>query len=153
MSSLLNILEYELKEGQLIGYAVYNQRLLTFDPVEPIPFETTTWSLKLTRSETRWHAGIFGTEITAQFEGDQLSGSAGCNTYTATVDKRGNKLTISNVTVTEKSCPEPEGIMTQEAEYLTLLQSVGSMTQVGGLLELADGEDQPMLLFGIKESD
>jgi heat shock protein HslJ/sporulation protein YlmC with PRC-barrel domain len=153
ISSLQNILEYELKDDKLIGYAVMNQRLLTFVPAEPVPFETTTWALRFFNNDTRWYPGLLEVEITAQFEGDQVSGSAGCNTYTATVERNGDQLTISNLTVTEKSCTEPEGIMSQEEEYLSLLQSTGSMTQVGGALQLEDGREQPLLLFGIKREE
>jgi heat shock protein HslJ/sporulation protein YlmC with PRC-barrel domain len=150
LTSLLNLMEYELKDDKLIGYTVMNQRLMTFVPAEPVPFETTTWALQLFHNETRWYPGLFGIEITAQFEGDQVSGSAGCNTYQATVDREGDSLTISNLTVTDKSCTEPEGIMSQEEEYLSLLQTVGSMVQVDGMLLLADVQDQPVLFFGAK---
>jgi hypothetical protein len=40
--------------------------------------------------------------------------------------------------------------MSQEEEYLSLLQTVGSMVQVDGMLLLADVQDQPVLFFGAK---
>jgi heat shock protein HslJ/sporulation protein YlmC with PRC-barrel domain len=153
LSSLLNILEYELKDDKLIGYTVLNQRLLTFVPADPIPFETTTWALKFLSNDTSSYSTIIGVEITAQFEGDQVSGSAGCNTYTATVARKDNKLSISSLTVTEKSCTEPEGIMSQEEEYLSLLQTTDSMIQIGGALQLADVRNQARLLFGVKNPE
>jgi heat shock protein HslJ len=151
ITSLLNVTEYDLLDGKLIAYTVMNQRLLTFVPAQPVPFETTTWALKILRSETRWYPTILGTEITARFEGNQVSGSAGCNTYTATFERTDDKLTISDLTVTEMACTEPEGIMDQEEVYLSLLQTTDSMVQLDGMLPLADVQGEPILLFGAKD--
>jgi heat shock protein HslJ len=150
LTSLLNITEYDLNEGKLIGYTVQNQRLVTFAPAEPVSFETTTWELRFFRGESRWQPGLLGTLITAQFEGDQLTGSAGCNTYEATFEKNEDKLTISNLTSTDEACTEPENIMYQEEVYLEALQNTGSMLQLDGMLQLSDARDQPMLLLGVK---
>jgi heat shock protein HslJ len=85
-----------------------------------------------------------GTKLTAVFDakGVYLSGSAGCNEYNATVKSTSPKITIGPVASTRKSCPSPEGVMTQEAAYLAALETAATFTIQGARLELrtADGE-------------
>lgn len=70
---------------------------------------------------------LAGTEITATVSGDnQISGSAGCNRYFSSLSTTGKIMNIGPIGVTRMYCAEPEGIMDQEAAYLTLLESVVS---------------------------
>jgi heat shock protein HslJ len=73
-------------------------------------------------------AVIEGTEITAVFNSDKddVSGSAGCNTYFARHDVRGSELAISELAYTEMACISPEGVMEQEQEFLSLLVNAES---------------------------
>jgi heat shock protein HslJ/sporulation protein YlmC with PRC-barrel domain len=148
MSSLVNITEYQLIGDKLVGYTIGNQRMLTFSPAEEVPFAGTVWELRYFGSDIQLNPTILETQITAQFEGDQMSGSAGCNTYTATFTREGAELTISDLAVTDKSCAEPEGIMSQEEQFLSDLQSAGRLVQVGSALEISDVNGEPTLLFG-----
>jgi heat shock protein HslJ/LysM repeat protein len=86
---------------------------------------------------------IIGTELTAVFgEDGTLSGSAGCNNYTAAyeADDDGN-IAIGPAATTRKMCPEPEGIMEQESQYLAALETAATYRMEGERLELrtADG--------------
>ncbi len=148
MSSLLNITEYKMEGDQLVGYTVENQRLLTFNPSRLAPFEGTTWELKLMFDGKELVPLISGSLVTAQFEDDQMSGSAGCNNYTATIELDGDKLTIGPAASTQMACADPEGAMDQEIEYLTKLSSVAGFGQVGGALALLDADGQVILMFG-----
>jgi len=73
-----------------------------------------------------------GTQTTATFaiNGDgrtgTISGNSGCNTYNAPIT---GVLTIGPVASTNKLCPEPPGLMSQEARYLAALQVATSFTQ------------------------
>jgi heat shock protein HslJ len=148
MTALVNITEFQMEGDKLLAFTVENQRLLTFSPAEPMPFETTTWVLKLFDQDGTWMPVILGSEVTAQFEGEQVSGSAGCNSYSGTVATEGAKLTISEVTATAMACPEPEGLMAQEEIYLSALGTVTGYQQAGVTLALLNSEGQPVLLFG-----
>jgi heat shock protein HslJ len=64
-----------------------------------------------------------GTEITAIFGETQVSGSAGCNDYTAPLTPVDDYFTIGPIAVTSKTCSEPAGIMEQEQAYLTALEA------------------------------
>jgi heat shock protein HslJ len=60
------------------------------------------------------------TELTAEFSGDRISGSGGCNNFFGSYQTTGNTLSIGALGSTRKACPEP--IMNQEAKYLSALQ-------------------------------
>jgi heat shock protein HslJ len=49
------------------------------------------------------------------------SGSAGCNSWTATVVLREDQIDITNIATTRKMCPKPR--MTSEQAFLTSLKS------------------------------
>ena len=85
---------------------------------------------------------IAGTEITASFAEDgALTGSSGCNTYTTTYTIEHDTIEIPPAAITRKLCPEPAGVMEQEAAYLAALAEAERFIVGGGLLELqrADG--------------
>ena len=77
-----------------------------------------------------------GTSITMNISGNQVSGSAGCNTYTTTYAQNGGELVIQPPQVTAMTCGEPAGIMEQESLYLANLQAVTSYRSSGPTLEL-----------------
>jgi heat shock protein HslJ len=80
---------------------------------------------------------IIGTEMTANFRADgQLTGSAGCNNYFTSYTTDGNNITIGPAGSTQQFCSEPEGVMEQEQEYLTALQSAATYSSRGDSLDL-----------------
>jgi heat shock protein HslJ len=85
---------------------------------------------------------IIGTELTAVFgEDGTLSGSAGCNNYTAAfeADNDGN-ISIGPAASTRMMCSEPEGIMDQEGEYLAALETAATYNIEGERLQLRTAE-------------
>jgi heat shock protein HslJ len=85
---------------------------------------------------------LAGTELTAEFSADgQLSGSAGCNTYSASYSTAEASITIGPAASTRMYCAEPEGVMEQETQYLSSLTTASSYSMRGSSLELrtADG--------------
>ena len=85
---------------------------------------------------------IAGTELTATFDDDGgLSGSAGCNNYTSAYTTDASSIAIEPPASTRKLCPEPAGVMEQEAAYLAALGVAERFSVGGGSLELlrADG--------------
>lgn len=80
--------------------------------------EGTSWTLVAYR-KTR---PITGTTITARFEGGQVSGSAGCNSYRGPYTVSGNTISVGALATTKMACLQPEGVMAQEALFLEMLQ-------------------------------
>jgi heat shock protein HslJ len=84
---------------------------------------------------------LAGTELTARFGNDgTLSGSSGCNTYTApyTTDKGAIEVTMP--AATQKACAEPAGVMEQEAAYLALLPTAVKYRLDGRSLQLLSSD-------------
>ncbi|MBK8046486.1 MAG: META domain-containing protein [Anaerolineales bacterium] len=83
-----------------------------------------------------------GTKITALFgEDGMLSGSAGCNNYVTGYTVDGNSLTIEPAASTMMMCPEPEGVMEQEAAYLAALAIAATYSIRDGVLEMRTADD------------
>src|SRR5512136_616558 len=81
-----------------------------------------------------------GTELTANFGADgKLTGSAGCNDYTASYQTDGNKISIGPAATTRKACEQT--VMDQETQYLAALATAATYRIDGGKMELrtADG--------------
>jgi heat shock protein HslJ len=91
---------------------------------------------------------IIGTELTAAFgEDGTLSGSAGCNSYSAGYETDGNSITIGLSISTMMACAEPEGIMEQEQEYLAALGTAATYQITGDRLEMRTAEGATVATF------
>ncbi len=84
---------------------------------------------------------IIGSQITADFSADEITGNAGCNTYFAAYLTEGANLTIGPAGTTMMACDSPPGVMEQEQEYLAALASVASFSIEGERMRMqtADG--------------
>jgi heat shock protein HslJ len=96
---------------------------------------------------------LAGTAPSAEFTEDQISGSAGCNTYFGTYAVSGSEITIGDVANTEMWCMEPEGVMDQEAAFLKALRTVATYRVDADRLELQDEAGTPVLVFGARETE
>ena len=112
-------------------------RILTF---EPLPREIgsvtdVTWLLTAfvddfpDGSISSVHAiettdRLVESEVSMSLERDHISGSAGCNSYTANSTLGDSSISIGPLATSRKSCPEPAGVMEQETRYLDLLQGL-----------------------------
>jgi heat shock protein HslJ len=119
-------------------------------PPHVMELSGTTWNLISYRNESG--AGqpvIEGTAITAVFNETlgEVSGSAGCNHYTALYTADGNALQISRLAWTEMYCTEPAGVMRQETEYLLALETVSTFDFAAYQLSLNDDEGEVVLVF------
>lgn len=84
---------------------------------------------------------IIDTTLTLEFGDTQLSGNAGCNTYTAEYTTDGNTITIGTAAVTARMCIAPDGVMEQEAAFVAALQSAATYSMQGGRLEMRTADD------------
>ena len=91
---------------------------------------------------------LAGTEITASFDEDgALSGSAGCNTYNSTYTTDGGTIEIAEPSSTRMACPDPEGVMDQEAAYLAALPTAVGFRVERGVLELLNAEGSAVVSY------
>lgn len=91
---------------------------------------------------------IIGTEITANFgEDGQLTGNASCNDYFGPYETDGENISMGPFGATRKACPEPEGIMQQEVEYLAALETAATYTIDGVTMNMRTAEGSTVANF------
>jgi heat shock protein HslJ len=115
-----------------------------------LDLDGTAWELTLLSGE----ALVPDTQITLRFEGGDLRGSAGCNTYGGghTLGQDGS-LQVGPMAITEMYCMDPEGVMDQEYTYMLLLGSAAKALRDGDRLTLEDGAGAAVLVFELIEGD
>lgn len=130
---IVNRLELIDESGELMA---------SFKVAEDVGFEGVTWNIiGYNNGRGGVVSVILDTELTALFEEGTVSGSAGCNSYTASYKLDRSSISIGPAATTRKMCNEPEGIMDQESEFLAALQSAVEFTIDGDRLDMfnADG--------------
>lgn len=89
-----------------------------------------------------------GTQITAEFgETGELLGSAGCNNYFGPYETDGENISMGPFGTTRKACPEPEGIMEQETEYLAALETAATYKIDGLSMNMRTAEGSTVANF------
>ncbi len=91
---------------------------------------------------------LANSEITAIFgEDGKLSGSAGCNNYNSTYSVDGKSIQIGPAATTRMMCQTPEGVMEQEAAYLSAIQTAASYQLQGNSLTLKDADGSTLAQY------
>ena len=113
----------------------------------------------ITLDSTRWQLQTYidpkgnptellpGSQITIAFQTGQMVGLAGCNSYFTSYQVSSAQLTVSPVSITEKYCTAPGGLMQQESQYLHVLQSVQGFKIVDLRLQLLGNAGQTLLTY------
>ncbi|MEM6434258.1 MAG: META domain-containing protein [Cyanobacteria bacterium P01_D01_bin.115] len=124
LSGLPQITTYIQSANQLILLDEAGTPLFTLKmPVAQ--FTQTEWMLVAYHNGRGLVTPLADTQITATFNPETgLTGSAGCNTYQATYEQIDNALTIGMAASTRRLCGQPDGVMPQEAAFLTMLPEV-----------------------------
>ena len=110
-------------------------------------FEDKTWVLEKYGATANPQSTIAGKELTARFDSgsDKVSGSAGCNSYTASYTRSFNNLTVSGMQSTMMLCAAA-GIMQQESAFKNALRGAESCKIVNNKLEISCSLDR-ILIF------
>ena len=120
------------------------------------PLEGTTWVLVSYGDPSDPQVALEDVEVTAVFSREsetgpgELNGFAGCNTYFGSFETDGNELTIGDMGSTEMACEE--GIMDQEAQYLSALAAANSYSIEGSQLEISYDGGAEVLNFVAKSA-
>ena len=129
---------WRVEDEDLVLLDSEDEDLLRFAAATP----TGSWAATGFLREDVFRTLVPGTEITISFADDgAISGSAGCNTYTAEYEADAGTIEISPPAATRRSCSEPFGVMEQEQAYLAALPLAASYRLDGGTFQLlrADG--------------
>jgi heat shock protein HslJ len=111
--------------------------LATLDP-QPLTLAGTSWDVTgFNNGKEAFVSPIAGTRLTMTFGADgNLSGSAGCNTYTATATITGSTVAIGPPAATRRLCAQPQGVMDQEQQFLRALPTARFLRLEGSGLEM-----------------
>lgn len=82
-----------------------------------------------------------GREPTISFEGGQVSGQTGCNSYGGSYEQDGSQISFGAMFMTEMWC---EDVAEQEAVYMDLLGQAESVQIVDGVLTIYCGPQQTL---------
>jgi len=143
MRALTQARAYRIRSGELQLLTATGTVLASFAP-QPQALAGTSWRV------TGYNNGreavvsvIAGTSVTMAFSADgRVSGSAGCNRYTATYTSEGPRLTFGAAAATRRMCAQPDGVMKQEQEFLKALETVSSARLEGDRLDLGAASGQ-----------
>ncbi len=87
------------------------------------------------------------TRITLEFNNGVIEGQSGCNYYGATYEAKQGRLKLSRLGVSDMACPEPAGVMEQEAAYTRLLLRAANYRVSGDRLEIRDKRGKTLVVF------
>lgn len=123
-----------------------NDPRLRFRPTDDLPLVGVSWVLTgYAGPEGGLISPLSDTGVSLNLLADRtLTGIAGCNSYNGVYEVNGNELTIGELTRTAIGCVEPDGVMTQERDYLAALQDVEDFTTTLTGLELVDADGTPV---------
>jgi heat shock protein HslJ len=140
---------YKIEGDTLLISNPDNSQRAAFEKIAPLTLEGTSWVLNAYNDgQGAIVAPIGGTQVTAEFEaGGNLSGSAGCKSYSATYEATEQTIQISPPVSTKMLCAQPEGVMDQETRYLQALEKATAYRNFGIALVLYDENEQPLKTY------
>jgi heat shock protein HslJ len=143
LAALRRVAGFELAPDALVLRDTGGALLLRFAPQAQTPLEGTTWQAQAYNNGRGGVVSLVaGTEITARFADGRVTGSAGCNRYTAPYTLAGATLQLgAPAATTRRLCRTPPGRMEQERAYLAALLTAQTYRIEGNrlLLLTADG--------------
>ncbi len=149
LAALQSAASYQVTDDQFQMANADGETVLSFSVLEPESLTDTMWRLTgYNNGQGGFISLLIGTEITALFGDDgNLSGSAGCNRYTASYEVEGATISVGPAAATRMMCAQPEGIMEQESAYLSMLESAAAYQVRGDTLKMLDGDGEHLLSY------
>lgn len=147
MAALAETTSFTATSRQLILHA--GDEIAATFVIEAQELADSTWEVVNYNNGREAVVGLLpDTEITANFGvGGELTGNAGCNEYFTSYAVEGNAIEIGAPGTTFRFCPEPEGVMDQEFEYLNALQSAATYSIQANMLQMRTAADQLALVM------
>jgi len=103
----------------------------------------TAWTM----TEINGRFALGSTTVWISFDGDEVGGSGGCNSYGGDVTKNNRgKMEFGMINMTLMYCME-DGVSDQESKYMMALNEVRTYHMSGGLLVMSNAEGDVILKF------
>ncbi len=130
--------------GVLVGWGA--PVLALAGGVDKTTLEGSLWRLtSIARADGQLHAVPNSVEATATFADGSVSGSGGCNRYTASYTVKDGRLTIGRAASTMMSCPEPQTAV--EQPFMAALATTMAYQIEGGQLSFLDAGGRKIATF------
>lgn len=94
-----------------------------------------SWEATMIYTGTALQSPAQGSTLTATFDGTQISGDSGCNTFSGGYTTSDDTISIGPLASTQRACADP-AVDTQEQQYLTALGLAKTFTVAGNRLDL-----------------
>jgi heat shock protein HslJ len=112
----------------------------------PVALPGTSWTLKsYVDSDSTSFPVPDGITITAAFSGTDVSGSGGCNTYSAPYTVSGSTISIGSITATQVLCATDVNVA--ETAYFAALAQSGTYTATTAKLKLGSTDSAVRLVY------
>lgn len=105
------------------------------------------WRLEVLVEDGNRVPVLANTEVTLEFVGKTVGGSAGCNRYNATYTADSDHLSVTPPRQTRMICPSPAGVMEQERHFLAALHAASVYRLTDDRLELLGTDGTPSCVF------
>lgn len=139
-ASLVNARTFRMSAGQLQLMGADGAILSTFAAQSQSLARSSWRATGINNGKGAVASLVADSVVTISFASDgKVSGSGGCNTYTATWKAEGNTLAFTPAVATRMMCTA-SGIMTQEQAFFAALQSVATMRIEADHLEMRTAE-------------
>jgi heat shock protein HslJ len=148
VKQLGNIRSHFFKGENLILEIKMDSGSMIFAPSAPAGLPGTSWEvISYNNGREAVVSLLTGTDISLNFGTDgQVSGNAGCNTYSGGYQAGGKELKVGILAGTRMFCDKPAGVMDQEKQYLTALQSGATFEIAGNTLTIRDASGAMQVL-------
>jgi heat shock protein HslJ len=147
------VVVFQLEGESLRLFDKDHQAVLEYSAVKPLALEGTHWQASGINNGKGGVVSSANTQLaTARFKDGKVGGHAGCNTFNASYEIKGEQITMGPAMTTRMHCAEPDGIMDQEQEYLQALSRVRvyELTDTGLKLRDEKGSLQVNFVAGDK---
>jgi len=136
-TALARVRSHRVAGGRLELLSAEGAVVAAFAP-QPAGLARTSWRVTgINNGREAVVSVLTGTDLTMAFSADgKVTGSAGCNRYSAGYTLAGEKLTLSPAAATRRMCGSPAGVMEQEQQFLKALETVATARFEGDRLEL-----------------
>jgi len=140
MAALPKVKKYEATTEQLTLLDGSGKALLRYTASNGAQAIKGSWEATMIYTGTALQGPVEGSKLTATFDGTQISGDSGCNTFSGGYTTSGDTISIGTLASTTRACADP-AVDAQEQQYLTALGLAKTFTVAGNRLDLyrADG--------------
>jgi len=141
MAALASAATYQIDGDALTLTDAGGTAIATFTALKSVELPGSSWLVRgYNNGKQAVVSVIIGSQMTAGFSEDTMSGSAGCNNYNASYQTDGDSISIGLAMSTMMACAEPEGVMEQEMLYLAALGTAATYKIDGSRLQLRTAE-------------